>query len=81
MYLHIGNATVIRQDEIVGIFDLDTATISKKTRDYLNFSEKRKEVISSCTDLPKSFIVCSAKKYKNKVYLSQLSAQTLEKRF
>lgn len=80
MYLHIGNAQVVRSRDIVGIFDLDSSTVSKKTRDYLTNSEKKGEVISNCSDLPKSFIVCSKGRKKNLVYLSQLSAQTLEKR-
>ena len=35
MYLHLGQNTVITHDEIIGIFDLDNTTVSKKTRDYL----------------------------------------------
>ena len=29
MYLHLGQDTVVRLDEIVGIFDMENATISK----------------------------------------------------
>ena len=32
MYLHLGQDTVIKMDEIVGIFDLETATVSKISR-------------------------------------------------
>ena len=35
MYLHLGMDKVITFDEIIGIFDLDTTTVSKRTRDYL----------------------------------------------
>ena len=28
MYLHLGQETVVKMDSIVGIFDLDTSTIS-----------------------------------------------------
>ncbi len=80
MYLHLGNAVLIKTDEVIGIFDLDNTTVSKKTRDYLNISEKKKEVITVSYDLPKSFVVCSKKKGKQKVYLSQLSTATLQKR-
>ena len=41
MYLHLGQDTVIKTDEVVGIFDLDTATISKYTREYLAQAEKK----------------------------------------
>jgi hypothetical protein len=32
MYLHLGKATVITFDNIVGIFDLDNTTISKTNK-------------------------------------------------
>ena len=79
MYLHIGNAQVVRGEDIVGIFDLDSSTVSKKTRDYLTDSEKKGEVISNCSDLPKSFIV-SQKGGACRVYISSISTQTLLKR-
>lgn len=79
MYLHLGKNTVIRTDEIVGIFDLDTTTVSSKTRDYLAKAEKSKKVINVSAELPKSFIVCESKD-NSKVYISQISSQTLQKR-
>ncbi len=80
MYLHLGQNTVITLNEIVGIFDLDNTTVSKKTRDYLSFAEKNGNVNVVSAELPKSFIVCSSKEEKNKVYLSQISTTTLLKR-
>ena len=80
MYLHLGHNTVINQNEIIGIFDLDATTVSKKTRDYLSKAEKDKRVISVSYDLPKSFVVCSDKKRDFVVYLSPVSASTLLKR-
>lgn len=29
MYLHLGQDTVVKMSEVVGIFDLETSTISK----------------------------------------------------
>lgn len=40
MYLHLGQDKVVSMDEIVGIFDLDTSTVSKATRDYLAKAER-----------------------------------------
>ena len=80
MYLHLGQNTVITLNEIVGIFDLDNTTVSKKTRDYLSHAEKNGDVNVVSMELPKSFIVCSSEKEKNKVYLSQISTSTLLKR-
>lgn len=73
MYLHLGQNTVVTEEEIIGIFDLDTTTVSRRTRDFLSGAQKQGQVISAAQDLPKSFVVC-----KNKtVYLSQLSPATL----
>ena len=79
MYLHIGQETVVDTKDIIGIFDLDTSTVNKSTRDYLNLAEKKGEVITITDDLPKSFVVVKNKKEKI-VYISQLSSSTLQKR-
>ena len=79
MYLHLGQSTVITHDEIIGIFDLDNTTVSKKTRDYLSKEEKEGRVNVVSYELPKSFIVCG-EKGNQKVYLSQISTSTLLKR-
>lgn len=71
---------VITFDEIIGIFDLDTTTVSKRTRDYLAKAEKAGIVENVCYDIPKSFIVCRDKKGREKVYISQISSSTLLKR-
>lgn len=79
MYIHLGGEYVVSQDDIIGIFDLENTTVSKATRKFLNLSEKRKEVINVSYELPKSFILTS-KNNKNKVYISQISPSTLNKR-
>ena len=79
MYLHLGEKTVIRTDDIIGIFDLDTSTTSKNTRDFLSQSEKDGKVINVSFELPKSFILCREKE-SYRVYISQISSQTLLKR-
>lgn len=80
MFIHLGQETVVNEKEIIGIFDLESTTVSKRTRDYLNKAEKRGEVINVSYELPKSFTVCSAKKKKQKVFISQISSNTLLKR-
>ena len=40
MYLHLGHKTVINSKKIIGIFDIDTATVSKRTREFLNKNVK-----------------------------------------
>jgi len=79
MYLHLGENTVVRTDNIIGIFDMDTSTISKWTKDYLSNATKNKRVINVSMELPKSFVVCNENN-EIKVYVSQISSQTLMKR-
>lgn len=76
MYLHIGNNKNVKLSDIVGIFDTDTATISKNTKNYLSGCEKRGETVNVTRELPKSFVVTS-EKGRNTVYFSQLSVKTL----
>lgn len=45
MYLHLGQDTVITTETVIGIFDMDECTVSKKTRDYLTAAEKRGRVV------------------------------------
>ena len=80
MYLHLGQSTVITFDEIIGIFDLDSTTVAKKTRDFLSTAQKQGRVREVSYELPKSFIVCDSENGKNTVYLSQISTSTLLKR-
>ena len=78
MFLSIGNDMAVRDRSIIGIFDLDNTSTSKRTREFLNRAEREGEVIP-CDDLPKSFIL-TAEYGIPKVYLTSLSASTLEKR-
>ncbi len=79
MYLHLGQDTVITSDKIIGIFDIDKCTVSKKTRDYLAVAEKNGSVVNVSFELPKSFVVCSEGD-EIKVYITQISSKTLIKR-
>ena len=79
MYLHIGNGKLIKQEEIIGIFDFDTATITKNTKKWISKKQQDKKIELVTMDIPKSFILMSEKE-DNKVYLSQLSPKTLVSR-
>ncbi len=79
MYLHLGKDTIVRKSDIIGVFDLDTSTVSKTTRDYLTNAEKSGKVINVSTELPKSFILCRENN-ETKIYICQLSPLTLIKR-
>lgn len=80
MYINLGNNTVIKEKDIIGIFDLDNTTVSARTRKFLEIAQKSGNIILTSNELPKTFVVASSKKGEKKVYLSQLSTATLSKR-
>ena len=80
MYLHLGHKTVINSNEIIGIFDLDTATVSKRTRDFLSKNEKQNNIINVSYEIPLSFVVCEDNRKNKKIYFSPVSSTTLNKR-
>lgn len=79
MYLHLGQNTVVRDREIIGIFDLDITSQSPRTRRYLNTAERRGEVVAVTQELPKSFVV-TGRRGRQRVFISQLSTATLLRR-
>lgn len=81
MYLHLGQDIVVRTRDVIGIFDLDTSTVSKETRRYLTRAEQEGRAVTVSYELPKSFVVCACPKTgRQLVYISQISSSTLLKR-
>ncbi|HIV02562.1 MAG TPA: DUF370 domain-containing protein [Candidatus Aphodoplasma excrementigallinarum] len=80
MYLHLGSDVVVSQSEVIAILDLDTTSVSKITRQFLDSTQKGGRVVEvSKGDLPKSYVLCGGKD-SYCIYVSPLSAQTLYKR-
>ena len=78
MYVNIGNDMSVRDSSVIGIFDRDNTSTSKRTRQFLELAQKNGEIVP-CDDLPKSFILTS--QYgMTRVYESTLASATLEKR-
>ena len=80
MYLHIGQNEIVPKQRIIGIFDLDNTSTSRKTREFLNAAEEEGVVQTACEDIPKSFVVCDHPYHRQIIYISQLNSQTLLKR-
>lgn len=78
MYLNIGSDMAVRDRSVIGIFDMDNTSTSKRTREFLKKAETDGEVVP-CDDLPKSFVLTSEYGF-SRVYLTSLSTATLEKR-
>ena len=79
MYLHIGNGKIIKTEDIIGIFDLDTATVSRDTKKYINKKEKMGKVEYTDYDLPRSFILLD-KNGSDEIKLSRISSVGLIQR-
>ena len=79
MYLHIGNGESIRTEDIIGIVDLDTATVSKTTKKYISKKEKEGKVEYLDYDLPRAFIICK-KGNDERIKLSRISTTGLRQR-
>ena len=80
MYLHIGNHYYVRKQDILGIFDMDNATYSHRTRETLNRAEKEGKVVNAAEfEIPNSFLLCRDGD-DTKIYLSMVTVQTLQRR-
>ncbi len=92
MFLHIGEGKIISKKDIVGIFDLENTSVSKKTREFLKINDRKGNIDYISYEIPKSFIItkeacCFTRKSKLKndkkeknIFVSQISSQTLYKR-
>lgn len=76
MYLHAGNNKMIREKDIIGIFDMDNSTVSSITRKYLTDAERVGLVVSAKDEIPKSFILYK-EKGKYMICFSQISTSAL----
>lgn len=73
MYYDIGDFRALNSKELIGVFDIDATTVSKKTRDYLNLCEKQGILENiSHENIPLSFVVS-----KKRTYFSPISAKTI----
>ena len=79
MYLHIGNGKSVRRKDIIGIFDLDTATVSKITKNFINKSQKEGKVSYFDSDLPRAFLLLD-EKGESSIRLSRISTTGLKQR-
>ncbi len=76
MYLHLGNDKMMRKTDILGIFDLDTASVSPVTRQFLARAERDGRTQTAKEELPKAFAVTTS----GEVVFSQISSVNLAKR-
>ncbi len=75
MFYPIGGDMAVRSSTLVAIFDLDNASTSKRTREFLAKAEREGQVVP-CDELPKTFLI-TQEFGMDRVYLSSLTYQTL----
>ena len=82
MYLHAGNNKIIRTKSIIGIFDMDNATLGADTRAFLKKAQNDGVLEISKEEIPKSFILYRKNENINQtaVCISQLSTLSLASR-
>ena len=78
MYLHIGNGITVKKKDVIGIFDLDSSTISHITKGYINKNQKQGNISYKDMDLPRTFVLVEEEKEKYKIKLSRISSQGLK---
>lgn len=75
MFLFLGGEFTVPSKDIIGVFDIEECSVSRITADYLNFCQKKGQVIYVSQDMPKSFIVST-----DKTYISNVSNDTINRR-
>ena len=82
MYLHVGQDFVLNDREIIGGFDLDTATDAgqkaKITDEFLRKAQEQGAVVDVSGAMPKSFILTDFA--GGTVYITQLSTAAIRGR-
>ena len=80
MYIHLGLGVVVREEDVIGIFDLENTTVSASTRKFLKRAQQENLVEDVCYDLPRSLVVCRDYISGERVYITQIAPATLLKR-
>lgn len=73
MYINLGGGRVVREKTVVGVFDMDSATVSRNTKIYLRSRENKGEIELAADDIPRSFIVLDG----GNVIVSDLNPKTV----
>lgn len=77
--MHLGKSETVPDKDVVGIFDIEKATISEETKRFLKQMQRDFKAVNLSTDLPAAFVLTD-NDYTDRVYLTSLSAAALKKR-
>ncbi len=76
MLIHIGNGYLVRDRDVIGIFDLDGDVTPEITTGFLKKRQEAGECESAVLDLPRSFVLEEVDG-KQKIILSHISSTAL----
>lgn len=79
MYIPIGMDLSVRERAVIGVFDLDNTSWSKRTKEFLERAEENGEIVEATDSLPKSFVL-THEYGMQRVYLTKSNAAALQKR-
>lgn len=79
-FIHIGLDMILPKDSVIGIFDIDSITVQKNSRDFLTAAQKENEIEDITTDLPISFILADHPQKKQRIIFSSFSLPTITAR-
>lgn len=79
MYIHLGSDTVVRDSDIIGVFDIENTSVSRDSREFLAASGKRKSAVTVSYEMPRSFVAATVEG-RERVYISNVSSSTIIKR-
>jgi hypothetical protein len=69
MFVQAAKNKFLRHRDIVGVFDLDTSTVSAVTKNFLSRAEKNGRTVG-ITNLPKSFVLAVSGQKGETIYFS-----------
>lgn len=81
MYLHLGHSTVVPYGEIIGIFDLDHVSQSRRTQDFLEKAELEGTLETLGQRIPVSLVITEKKSYLSPISSAMLSRRVGENRW
>ena len=79
MYIHLGRDYVLNDRDVIGIFNLETTTVSPRGREFLNYAQKNGAVVSLSDELPQCYVLADGA-VVDTVYLSELSPAAMRRR-
>jgi len=79
MYLHIGKNCVIKNNSVIGVFNIKCIENTKEFQDLFNDLNEKKRIINISNKQEKSFVLTEENKLV-KAYVSNIGTNAISKR-